>query len=280
VTLASTTLRSAGTGVAALEVPGGATFAGTGLRIEALGEEAPGVVVAGTASLTGGTVRTLGPGAVALRSSGSLQVAGTLVVAVRSGAVVLVGGRSLSLTETALVAGDGPAVDWDPGTGEGPGTVTITGGSLACTGGPVFQANRPGSVANLRGVLVSRGPGPLAQVALEASLTIHAAAQVLEGPLVVGTGGSVLLDLTEGSVWTGITDPDPLAGTVDLTLSPNSVWNVADDCWVEVLKVTGGFDGLKSVHSGGHIVHYRTSVNAWLGGRTWPLDGGGSLVPY
>jgi hypothetical protein len=96
----------------------------------------------------------------------------------------------------------------------------------------------------------------------------------------VGTGGHLSLDLSEGSVWTGSTDPDPLSGTVSVSLSADSTWNLSDDCWVEALKVAGATEGLKSLHSGGHVVHYRLAANPWLGGRTWSLDGGGSLVPY
>jgi hypothetical protein len=252
---------------------------GTDLRIETTGEEAPGIFIAGTAALTGGTVRTRGPGAPALSVSGSLQMGKTAVVALRSGALALGPGK-VNLTDVTLVAGDGPGILWDAGVGPSGGTAAISGGSLASGGGPLFQANRKGCALALRGVLLARGSSPLIQVANDASLNVRASAQVLEGPVLVGTGGHLSLDLSEGSVWTGNTDPDPLSGTSDLSLSADSSWNLTDDSWVEVLKVVGATGGLGVLHSGGHLVHYRLSANPWLGGRTWPLEGGGSLVPY
>jgi hypothetical protein len=106
-------------------------------------------------------------------------------------------------------------------------------------------------------------------------------AQQLSGDLEVSStpaySSTLNLSLTEGSQWTGAFVG---AGTIALTLDADSVWNVTRDTALTTLTDPGiSASGVANIVGNGYTVTYVAAQNPALGGKTYPLAGGGTLKP-
>jgi len=112
-----------------------------------------------------------------------------------------------------------------------------------------------------------------------AEFTLSAVGQVLSGDIMMDGASSFRLSLEDGSIYTGAVDSRNAGRSAEVALDNNSSWTLTADSHVDQL-VDAKAD-LSNIQSNGFTLYYDASdaANAWLGGRTIALQGGGSLTP-
>jgi hypothetical protein len=87
------------------------------------------------------------------------------------------------------------------------------------------------------------------------------------------------ITLKNGSSLTGAINKAKTAKSVTLSLDSSSTWNVTADSYITAL--TDADSTISNIKGNGHTVYYDNgnNANAWLGGRTVSLTGGGTLKP-
>ena len=161
----------------------------------------------------------------------------------------------------------------------------MTGGSLAYTAanGPLFYVTNSTGVITLNGVNVTAASGTLLNASAGnwgvsgsngGTAILTANGQTLSGNLVADNVSSVTMTLKNGSSLTGAINSGNIAKAASLTLDSSSTWNVTADSYLTCLNNSGG-----SINSNGHAVLYDSAACSALGGKTYALNGGGSLKP-
>ncbi len=154
--------------------------------------------------------------------------------------------------------------------------------------GPLFfVTNTPGRIYTERTTLQYLG-GELVQVATATygesgknggDLTFMANQQSLHGNVTVDSLSSVVMDLQNGSSWSGAINTNHTARKADVKLDATSSWSLTSDSYINGL--TDAVEGLTNIKGNGHTIYYdaKDANNAWLGGKTFDLQGGGQLKP-
>ena len=252
----------------------------------------------GTISVTGGNVTTSGADSPGIYSTGTITVSGATISATGSESAVIEGANYIILTDTALSSSK--ANKWGvliyqsmSGDAEGTqGTFTMTGGSLAHTAadGPLFYVTNSTGVITLKGVNVTASSGTLIKASAGnwgasgsngGKVNFTADGQSLTGNIVADSISTITAGLQNGSSLTGYINSDNKASAVNLTMDSSSTWNVTADSYLTVLSDTAGISGttITNIVGNGHTVYYTSSACPALGGKTYTLTGGGSLVP-
>lgn len=111
-----------------------------------------------------------------------------------------------------------------------------------------------------------------------ANAYVYVSSSNLDGDLIAVNGSSIDWYLNDHSVWTGSArlDNDVNTGALGVYLDKTSAWILTAD--VALQNFTGSLD---NVVSNGFSITYNASAeaNAWLGGATKDLTGGGKISP-
>jgi hypothetical protein len=147
-------------------------------------------------------------------------------------------------------------------------------------------------LTTLEGVEVTAGSGVLLSAAAGnwgnqgsngGTANLVADAQSLTGGVVADSISTVALTLQNGSTLTGSIDAGGSAREARLTLDGTSTWTVTADSQLTSLTLGGGISGdtITAITGNGHTIYYDAgdSANGALGGRTFSLNGGGTLQP-
>lgn len=104
--------------------------------------------------------------------------------------------------------------------------------------------------------------------------------QDLIGDVLVDAISTVVVELTDGSTLTGAVNTAAIETSVDVTLDDSSTWTLTADSYVTTLDGAdiSGSD-IANIVGNGFNVYYAADGNPTLGGRTYQLAGGGSLLP-
>jgi hypothetical protein len=168
------------------------------------------------------------------------------------------------------------------------GTFTMSGGSLAYTAssGPLFYVTNSTGVISLKGVTVTNGGGVLIKAATGSwgtsgsnggIVVFTADGETLVGDLVSDSSSSISATLKDSTALTGSIN------SAALTLDASSVWNVTGTSYLTSLSDASGISGITiaNIHGNGHTVYYDANLaaNSALGGKTYSLNGGGTLTP-
>ncbi|MHC9538563.1 MAG: hypothetical protein AB9903_03505 [Vulcanimicrobiota bacterium] len=244
----------------------------------------------GTITATGGTMNTSGTDSPGIYSTGTITVSGATVKATGSEAAVIEGSNSINLTDTKL-SGE---KKWGvmiyqsmSGDAQGStGTFTMTGGSLSAATGALFYVTNATGVISLKGVTTTVTSGILINAAAgnwgtsgsnggKANLT--ADGQTLSGNLTTDSISSISATLKNSST---------ISGTINkaaLTLDATSSWTVTGNSYITTLSDSSGISGttISNITGNGYTVYYDSSLsgNSYLGGKTYTLNGGGTLTP-
>ena len=113
------------------------------------------------------------------------------------------------------------------------------------------------------------------------TVSLTADAQILAGNLVADKISSIAATLKNGSTLKGAIDSAGTAKAANLTLDSSSKWTVTADSHLTTLtgaKISGAT--ITNIVGGGHTVTYSksASANKGLGGKTYKLTDGGTLV--
>lgn len=110
-------------------------------------------------------------------------------------------------------------------------------------------------------------------------LTFMANQQGLYGNVTADNLSTVVLDLQNGSSWSGAINTKNEAKKADVKLDASSSWSLTADSYINGL--TDAVTGLTNIKGNGHSIYYdaKDAANAWLGGKTFDLQNGGQLKP-
>jgi hypothetical protein len=254
-----------------------------------------------------------GKGSTVTLANVDIYVSGTdahAVVAAHSGTATVTGGSSLTSSGAEVVAVEG-ASTMSIGTstlvasnatdnhgiliyantaGAGASTLSMTGGSYiwssASASAAAFYVYNQTATINLNGVTITNPSTSALLTAASGSVgsqvTINAVGQTLSGNLVADTSSMVTLSLASSSTLSGAVNHANTASGITVTLDATSTWTLTADSYVTVLNDTAGISGtaIANIVGNGHNLYYQSSSNAGLGGATYTLSGGGSLIPY
>jgi hypothetical protein len=267
----------------------GGALALSGCTVTTSGTSSPALGMAdgtGTVTITGGTLATSGTSSPVLQCQGTVAITGATLSAGAGNGAQIQGARTVTLTSTSLaVSGTGQygVLLYQSGTPSGTATFTMTGGSLAAGGGPVFFVSNTTADITLEGVTVTAGSGVLVEAAVTTAYgsaggtaTLTARAQTLAGNLVVDdASSSVALVLSNASTLTGAVTGGAL------TLDTTSTWKVTGTSHLTTFSDPEGITGtaVANVTGNNHTVYYLSAANPALAGLTYTLAGGGTLVP-
>ena len=165
-----------------------------------------------------------------------------------------------------------------------PAQVKLTGGALAAQGEAFSVSNLTAEIAldhvtlsSGNGILVKAFAGTSGQLGRNGGIAhITAHNQTLSGDVVTDVISSVRLTLNDHSQLTGKTTTD-----TDVVLDATSAWTLTGDSKVGKLNDPDGItgDAVANIVGNGHTLTYDQRYNPALGGKTYALAGGGSLVP-
>ena len=185
-------------------------------------------------------------------------------------------GATLTLIDGAVAAdSSGAAGLFVTGAGSGAAVfrsvITTTGASS-----PAVAATAGASI-DIEGAQLSANSGTIVSASGASSVTVVADSQALTGSLVADASSSVSVTLQHSATLTGQVQ----GGSV--TIDVNSRWVVTANSTLTVANVSSGITGtsITNIVGNGHTVFYTLALpgNAALGGKTYSLVGGGSLVP-
>ena len=253
----------------------------------------------GTITVQGGTIATSGNDAPGIYSTGNIRVTGSDISASSSEGAVIEGLNTVTLSDTALSGNQstyGGVLIVQSMSGDaavGTATFSMDGGSLTANAGPIFFVTNTKTVITLTGVALSAPSGILLTAAGTSrwgtsgsnggTVTFVADGQTLTGTIQIDSLSSFTATLKNGSTLTGSIDAANTASSVSLTLDASSTWNVTAESYLSSLSDSSGISGstITNIIGNGNNVYYDATLNSngSLGGLTYSLVNGGSLIP-
>ena len=301
VTLYGTRIKATGEYAHGIMTSGGGTITAYNLTVETSGGSSAPVATdrgGGTVTVYGGTYRCSGNNSPGLYSTGAVTANNASFVATGSEVAVVEGANSITLNNselTAQKAGKWGVMIYQSMSGDASGTrgtYTQTGGSLSdtATDSPLFFVTNSTGVITLSKVRVAAASGVLVKAAAAqwgasgtngGTALLTASGQVLAGSVVADAISAVTLTLKDRSTLDGAIDATDIAGSATLVLDASSTWTVAADSHLTVLtgaQISG--NTVRNITGRGHTVTYDASdeANSYLGGKTYTLADGGSLL--
>jgi hypothetical protein len=270
---------------------GGGTVTATNLLVSTAGKHSAAIATdrgGGTIVSIGGTYITSGEGSPGLYSTGNLQSNNEKFTLTGSEAVVVEGSNSATVRGSTFTAANGGVMLYQSFSGDAEGseaTFTMMGGAITAAAGPMFYVTNATGEFNLSGVALSAASGDLVKASIDrwgaegsngGHAIVNASAQMFEGNLTADSISSILLNLTNGSSWTGA------ATNASVSLDAASVWKVTADTSLDALTDAAGITGntIANITGAATVTYDATdTANAWLGGNSFSLEGGGTLQP-
>ena len=298
-----TTISTLASGAYGLDIVHAATLDARDLTISTQSDHAPAIGGddGGAVTLNGGTYTTGGPSSPVLMIGNDLAASGITGSAARSDGLVLTGTHTVTLNDSRLSADRyAVMVDGDDATpaagGAVPAEALLTppaddGSQITISGGRLDGHSAVMSVVNAYahivltqvdlhsegGVIIRAAAGTTGTLGRNGGVAVvEAHGQTLDGDLAADVISAVRLHLSDNSHLTGTA-----THRVDVALDGTSTWVLTGDSGVGALSVYGvtSPDQITQIDSQGHTLSYDDTRNPWLGGKTWPLKGGGTLTP-
>ncbi|MFJ8823172.1 hypothetical protein ACIREE_15445 [Streptomyces sp. NPDC102467] len=220
-------------------------------------------------TLSGGTMTSAGCGSPGVQTSGDVSVTGTLFDLANSEAFTVESGGSLSLKDVRATAAAGGVVL----RGGDETSFSMSDGSIQAAEGDIFSVEQ--AVADIKvtgGAELKTKDGVLLRVRDKGVATFAADNERLNGDVIV-SNGSAVLDLS------GSTTLDGAVAGATMTLGARAKWSVSGDSWVKGLELGSGARVSDVIDGNGYSVTYDRATSPGLGGKTYRLNGGGTLRP-
>lgn len=294
VTLKNVKIHATGGGAHGVMATGGASITLENVDIDTTGGSGAPLATdrgGGTVTVNGGTFTSSGQGSPAIYSTGVITVKDAKLTSEKPGAAVIEGSNAITLDNSDLTGGSSTSecvMIYQSFSGDasiGTGTFTMTGGSLAATGGALFFVTNTHGVISLKDTKVTTA-GTLINASASrwgttgkngGTATFTASGETLAGN--VNTDGISSADIT-------LKDGSTLAGAINkasLTLDDTSSWTVTGDSVLTGLSDPAGISGtsISNIYGNGHTVKYDASLaaNRALGGKIYTLANRGMLGP-
>ncbi|MGE5411154.1 MAG: T9SS type A sorting domain-containing protein [Clostridiales bacterium] len=303
VNMTRLTIKCTAQGGHAIMATGGGTMTATDVDMTTAGANSGAIATdrgGGTITVTGGKVIASGQDSPGIYSTGNIIVTGADISATGAEAAVIEGANSITLNKTSLTSSK--ANKWGvmiyqsmSGDAEGArGVFTTTDGTLSNTAatGPLFYITNTTAIITLNNTNVSAASGMLLKAAAGnwgttgknggyANLTANK--QKLSGDITVDALSAFTGELKDSSSLTGAINNSNTASSVSLTLDATSKWILTANSNLSVLSDGSGISGssVTNITGNGFNVYYDASLaaNSALGGKTYSLVNGGSLMP-
>ncbi len=246
----------------------------------------------GTIAFTRGSAATSGTRSPGIYSTGSITVTDAKITVTASEAIVIEGKNSVTLNNTTLSClrqcGAMLYQSFSGDAGIGTSILTMTGGSLTAAEGPMFRVTNTAAVIELKGnAKLSAASGVLVEAAANrwgntgsngGRLTLKADGETLVGDITCDDISTVSASLQNKTTLKGAINTQGSARAMTLTLDATSVWEVTG--LSHLTSLTDQDATLGNIHDNGHTITYdaKADANQWLGGKTYPLSGGGKLA--
>lgn len=261
----------------------------TGVRSAALATEPEGASV----TVSKSTINTSGEGSPLIYSKGDIKLSEAKGAAAASEIAVVEGNNAIHL-EYVDLSGNGThgVMLYQNKTredGQQKGRFSAKQSALrSLKEGPLFYVTNTAAriyselttMQYLGGELIRVEGGQIGDMANNGGdLTFMANNQGLYGNVSVDGASTILMDLQNGSHWSGAINTDNRAKKADVNLDASSSWSVTADCYLNVF--TDGNPSLTNLKGNGHTIYYNAAdtANSWLGGKTYELQNGGYLKP-
>lgn len=235
----------------------------------------------GWVTVDGGTYTSSGLGSPAIYSTAEVSVSNAALVSNQSEGVCIEGTGSIELTDCDLTATNsalnGNATFYDTimiyqsmsgDADSGSSHFTMTGGTLTSNNGHVFHVTNTRGIITLSGVeIVNNDTNNVLLSVCDDGwsggsniATLNADAQSLSGTILVGSDSTLTLNLSNGSVLTGMVSGSITSGkggtvsssvgTVNVTLDSTSKWVLTGDTYI-----TGFSGSTANVVSNGYTLY-------------------------
>ena len=277
VIISDVTITTTGDGSGGIMTTGGGITKASNLTVTTSGRSSAAIRTdrgGGTVTVDGGTYTSNGLGSPAIYSTADITVSNATLISNLSEGVCIEGKNTITLNNCSLTASNtkrnGKATfldtimiyqsmsgDADSGTS----CFTMNGGKLTSKSGHMFHVTNTNAIINLDGVeLVNEGSEILLSVCDDGwsgasnIATLNASSQKLEGTILVGSGSTLTLNLSDSSAFTGsisgnIENASGLTvstevGTVNVTLDETSTWTLTADTYIS--SFTGNTSNVKT----------------------------------
>jgi hypothetical protein len=293
ISMTGGSIRATGGGGHGVMVSGGGSLKIDHVDIVTTGPRAAPVATdrgGGTVIVKGGKFSSNGEGSPCLYSTGDIQVADANMTASGAEAAVIEGQNTIEVSDSDLVGERQWGVMlYQSFSGDAQGReshYTMSGGSLTARYGPLFYVTNAKGVAKLTNVKLDAASGVLVKAAAGrwgqrgsngGTAVIEAEHETMTGDLVCDEISSIEMTLSDGTTLTG------KINSAALKLDETSKWVVTGDSVLTGISDEAGISGseVTNIFGNGFTVRYDPSTpgNSGLGGRSYKLAGGGSLVP-
>ncbi|MDO4972620.1 MAG: hypothetical protein Q4E38_00280 [Eubacteriales bacterium] len=268
VNIADSTIETRGNCSGGLMTTGGGTMKATDLTVHTTGNSSAAIRSdrgGGTVIVTGGSYSTEGVGSPAVYSTADITVNSAELTSSASQGVVIEGKNSVTLNDVTLTANNvsknsdksawyQAVMIYQSMSGDaaaGLASFTMDGGRLLNQNGDIFFVNNTAAEITLRAVEIENTDeeGVFLRAAAagwgrEGSngghVTLRAAAQSIDGDMLVDEVSTLNLYLTENSSFTGAINPDGAAGEVYVEIEDGSVWTLTADSYISGLTCPAG----------------------------------------
>lgn len=251
--------------------------------------------VEGRFTIKGGSLKTSAANSPCIFCKGTVQLEDLLMDAEASSCIELDGNHTLVLKNCAINNGLRRTVQLyqsdDHQSADGKSMLEITGGSLDGLSGMILFASNTTYDIVLRHVNLLRTSKKtiLLKVAMDkwgaknnngAQGTLRTFQQELNGLVDCDKLSSCSVILAEKSSWIGAINVKNAAKNAGVVLDEGSTWTLTNTSYVQ--ELTDAKADLSNIVGGGNDLLYdaKNAKNAWLGGKTIPLTGGGNAKPY
>ncbi len=250
----------------------------------------------GTIRVKDSALKLMGRNSACIYSTGDIYIDHCRAVANEWEVCVIVGHNSVHIRDSYLFSAKNQGVKVFTKEGDG-ATFEMEGGLFAVCEGPVLFTTGNHAHFTLRNVQVANpdgiafmadrqerggmgGPGmpPMPGQSAVNDMYVDLYEQTIIGDTVCDDAHTISVALHEGSEYSGAINSAHTAAAAKLSLDEDSVWYATGESWLDVLKDDD--ETLFNIISE-YNIHYDGSnpENAWLGGETFELAGGGMLMP-
>lgn len=268
ITIADTTIKTAGNSARGLDATYGGTINASNMTIETSGAHCAPIATdrgEGTVTVDSATLKASGDGSPCVYSTGDITLSHVSGTAADSQACVIEGKNKITMTDCDLTgAGLNGVMLYQSTSGDaavGASVLTCTDSRLATTSnGPMFYVTNTEAEIDLENTELVFSSGILIKASGNSTnnwgtpgsnggnLTMNAKNQTLKGLIVCDEISGVTVTLGEGAVFEGAVDAEN-TGSCSLTVLKDATFTLTADCYLDSFVCDG------TLNLNGHNIH-------------------------
>ena len=277
VNISDSTITTTGNNSGGLMTTGGGTMNATNLTVSTSGNSSASIRTdrgGGTVTVDEGSYSTAGVGSPAIYSTADITVSDATLSATNSEAVVIEGGNSVTLNNVNATGNDAALngqstvrtnvliyQSMSGDAAEGNSSFSMTGGSLTSLTGTMFHVTNTTTTIDLSDVeftyaddsedfiIISEGSWGKSG-SNGGHVTLNLDSQEAEGNAIVDQSSDLVLNLTNGSSYTGAVNSSNSGAEITVSIDSGSTWTLTGDSYITF------FDGdISSIITNGYHLY-------------------------